>query len=328
MRRVVCTELGSLDNLVVEEVDPLVPAAHQVVIDVEAAGATYVDALMAKGGYQIKPPTPFCPGGEVAGPGLRPRRRRGRVRPRRPGAGRLRHGRVRRAGGAARHQPRPPARGPDGAGGGHARPVLRHDGLRLHPPHPHPAGRVGARARGPAGHRPGGDRRGPRARASRRSRRRRARRSWRPPSGPAPTRRSTTASTTCASGCGRPDRGVDIVVDPVGAPYAEPALRSLRPSGRYLVIGFTGGQVPRMPANHVLLNNRAVVGVDWGAWSTARARGQQGDRGRGRGHGRRRAACTRPSPRPAPSPRRASALQAFLDRRVVAEGQRRSSPAA
>jgi NADPH2:quinone reductase len=61
--------------------------------------------------------------------------------------------------------------------------------------------------------------------------------------------------------------GADLVVDPVGDRFAEPALRSLRPFGRYLVIGFAGGSIPRLPANHVLLENRSVVGIDWGAWS-------------------------------------------------------------
>jgi NADPH2:quinone reductase len=57
------------------------------------------------------------------------------------------------------------------------------------------------------------------------------------------------------------------VVDPVGDRFAEPALRALGWMGRYLVIGFAGGEIPRLPANQVLLNNRTVVGVDWGAWT-------------------------------------------------------------
>ena len=59
--------------------------------------------------------------------------------------------------------------------------------------------------------------------------------------------------------------GVDIVYDPVGGDLAEPCLRALAPFGQYLVVGFVGG-IPRLPANHVLLANRTVVGVDWGAW--------------------------------------------------------------
>ena len=67
----------------------------------------------------------------------------------------------------------------------------------------------------------------------------------------------------------------DLVIDPVGEPFAEPALRSLRAFGRYLVIGFTGGSIPRLPLNRVLLENRTIVGVDWGAWSRQDPAGNQ-----------------------------------------------------
>jgi NADPH:quinone reductase len=69
--------------------------------------------------------------------------------------------------------------------------------------------------------------------------------------------------------------GADLVVDPVGDPFAEPALRSLRAGGRYLVVGFAGGSIPRLPLNRVLLDNRTVVGVDWGAWSRRDPAGNQ-----------------------------------------------------
>jgi NADPH2:quinone reductase len=61
--------------------------------------------------------------------------------------------------------------------------------------------------------------------------------------------------------------GVDLVVDAVGGAHAEPALRALRAGGRYLVIGFASGTIPRLPLNQVLLNNRTIVGVDWGGWA-------------------------------------------------------------
>lgn len=59
--------------------------------------------------------------------------------------------------------------------------------------------------------------------------------------------------------------GVDVVYDPVGGDLAEPSLRALAPGGLYMVIGFVGG-IPRLPANFVLLQNRSVIGVDWGYW--------------------------------------------------------------
>jgi NADPH2:quinone reductase len=62
--------------------------------------------------------------------------------------------------------------------------------------------------------------------------------------------------------------GVDVVVDPVGGDRFTDSLRSLRPEGRLLIIGFTGGEIPTVRANRLLLNNIAAVGVGWGAfWS-------------------------------------------------------------
>jgi NADPH:quinone reductase len=60
--------------------------------------------------------------------------------------------------------------------------------------------------------------------------------------------------------------GVDIVYDPVGGAYAEPALRSLGWLGRYLVIGFAAGEIPKIPLNLALLKSCDIRGVLWGAW--------------------------------------------------------------
>ena len=67
MRRVVCSAFAPLDQLTVEDAPDLVPAAGQVVVEVEAAGANFVDALLVQGLYQLKPALPFTPGMEVAG---------------------------------------------------------------------------------------------------------------------------------------------------------------------------------------------------------------------------------------------------------------------
>ncbi|QKW10516.1 NADPH:quinone oxidoreductase family protein [Streptomyces sp. NA04227] len=61
-------------------------------------------------------------------------------------------------------------------------------------------------------------------------------------------------------------RGVDIVVDPVGGDRFTDSLRSLAPEGRLLVIGFTGGEIPTVKVNRLLLNNIDVRGVGWGAY--------------------------------------------------------------
>ena len=62
-------------------------------------------------------------------------------------------------------------------------------------------------------------------------------------------------------------RGVDVVFDPVGGAYAEPALRSLAWEGRFLVIGFAAGDIPKIPLNLVLLKSCDVRGVLWGGWT-------------------------------------------------------------
>jgi NADPH2:quinone reductase len=61
--------------------------------------------------------------------------------------------------------------------------------------------------------------------------------------------------------------GVDVVYDPVGGEYAEPALRSIAWQGRYLVIGFAAGDIPRIPLNLVLLKGCQIVGVFWGSFA-------------------------------------------------------------
>ena len=59
-------------------------------------------------------------------------------------------------------------------------------------------------------------------------------------------------------------RGVDVVYDPVGGDLAEPALRSFGWRGRYLVVGFAAGDIPKIPANLLLLKGSSLVGVFWG----------------------------------------------------------------
>jgi NADPH2:quinone reductase len=61
-------------------------------------------------------------------------------------------------------------------------------------------------------------------------------------------------------------RGVDVIYDPVGGAYAEAALRSIAWQGRFLVVGFATGDIPRLPLNLVLLKGCDVLGVFWGSW--------------------------------------------------------------
>ncbi len=72
------------------------------------------------------------------------------------------------------------------------------------------------------------------------------------------------------------DHGIDVVYDPVGGAYAEPAVRALAWHGRYLVVGFAAGEIPRLPLNLVLLKSCDIRGVSWGAWTKREPQGQHG----------------------------------------------------
>ena len=62
-------------------------------------------------------------------------------------------------------------------------------------------------------------------------------------------------------------KGPDVIYDPVGGDYAEPAFRSIAWRGRYLVVGFAAGPIPALPWNLALLKGASIVGVFWGDFS-------------------------------------------------------------
>ncbi len=62
-------------------------------------------------------------------------------------------------------------------------------------------------------------------------------------------------------------KGLDVVYDPVGGPYSEPALRDMAWKGRFLVVGFAAGDIPKVPLNLILLKGCSIVGVFWGAFT-------------------------------------------------------------
>jgi NADPH2:quinone reductase len=62
-------------------------------------------------------------------------------------------------------------------------------------------------------------------------------------------------------------KGADVIYDPVGGPYAESAFRSIAWQGRFLVIGFAAGDIPKMPLNLPLLKGADIVGVFWGSFT-------------------------------------------------------------
>ncbi|MDP1821559.1 MAG: NADPH:quinone oxidoreductase family protein [Acidimicrobiales bacterium] len=267
MRAVTCSEFAPIDRLTVEEHPDPTPSAGKVVVAVRAAGVNFVDGLFVQGKYQIKPPLPFTPGGEVAGDvvavgdsvtGVEIGERvlampwlggfashvelpAASVVPV-PGA--LSYGQA-----AALVQSygtmlfaftrRMQVQAGEwvlvlGAGGGiglAAVDVARHLGARVIAAASTADKRAAAMAAG------------------------------------AEATIDYEADDLKARAREIAGGGVDVVVDPVGDRFAEPALRALGWKGRYLVIGFAGGEIPRLPMNQVLLNNRTVVGIDWGAWT-------------------------------------------------------------
>src|SRR3954453_314916 len=267
MRAVVCHEFAPIDQLVVEERPDPEPGPGKVVVAVRAAGVNYVDGLFVQGKDQIKPPRPFTPGGEVAGDvvavgdGVTTVALGDRVLAMPwlggfashvelpaggvvPIPGDLTYGQA-----AALVQSygtmlfsftrRTQVREGEwvlvlGAGGGiglAAVDVARHLGARVIAAASSAEKLAAATAAG--------------AEATI----------------DYETEDLKTRARELSGG------GVDLVVDPVGGRFAEPALRSLGWMGRSLVIGFAGGDIPRLPINQVLLNNRSLVGVDWGAWT-------------------------------------------------------------
>jgi NADPH2:quinone reductase len=62
-------------------------------------------------------------------------------------------------------------------------------------------------------------------------------------------------------------KGADVIYDAVGGPYAEPALRAIAWEGRYLVVGFASGEIPKIPLNLTLLKGCQIVGVFWGSFA-------------------------------------------------------------
>ncbi len=267
MRAVVCTELGSPDLLTIEERDAPTARPDGVVIDVRACGVNYVDALFVAGQYQIKPALPFVPGSEVAGvvgdvgEDVEDLAVGDRVL--------LSCG----LGGYAEKVAAPASqvtRIPEGLDFPRAATFTQSYCTALFALRDRAGttpgetvlvlgagGGVGLAAIDVAVSL-GLDVIGAASTATKRE--------AALAMGARAVIDTTTEDVKTRSRELTDGAGVDLVVDPVGGELAEPALRSLAPFGRYLVIGFAGGSIPRLPLNQVLLRNRTVVGVDWGAW--------------------------------------------------------------
>jgi len=262
MRALLCKQYGPPETLIVEELPDLVPGEGQVVIDVHAAGVNFPDSLIIEGRYQFKPPLPFAPGGECAGI----------VRAVGTGVKNARVGdRViaftvygafasQVAIDAARLVPMPPGLDfPTGAAFVMTYATSYHglvDRGALQPGETllvlGASGGVGLAAVEI------GKVVGARVIAA----------------------ASSAAKLAICREHGADElidyssedlrerlkaltggRGVDVVYDPVGGIYTEPALRSCAWRGRHLIVGFTNGEIPRIAANLPLLKGCAIVGV-------------------------------------------------------------------
>jgi len=268
MKAVLCKKWGMPGTLVVEDVPSLRPASGQVVVSVKACGVNFPDTLIIQGKYQFKPEMPFSPGGEVAGV----------IKEVGPGVTRVKPGdRVIAF----------------NTWGGFAEEMLVDEDRTIHMPSSMDfvpaaafvltygtsyhalkdraeikagetmlvlgaAGGVGLAAIQL------GKAMGARVIAA----------------------ASSDAKLTVCRDNGADEvinygsedlrarvkaltagKGLDVVYDPVGGPYSEPALRDMAWKGRFLVVGFAAGDIPKVPLNLTLLKGCSIVGVFWGSFT-------------------------------------------------------------
>ena len=268
MKAVVCKAWGLPETLVVEDLPDVAPGPGQVAIDVKAAGVNFPDVLIIQGKYQFKPELPFTPGSELSGvvsavgEGVTAVKPGDRVI-------------AFTASGAFAQQalvpqqavmPMPPGMDFDTAaavtltyGTSHHAVV---DRAALQPGETMlvlgAAGGVGLAAIEI------GKALGARVIAAASSDEKLA------------VCREHGADVTInysaqdlreAIKAATDGKGPDVIYDPVGGEYAEPAFRAIGWRGRYLVIGFANGEIPKLPFNLMLLKGASIVGVFWGEFA-------------------------------------------------------------
>jgi NADPH2:quinone reductase len=276
MRAVVCRAYGPPETLVVEDVESPTPGPGQVVVSVKACGVNFPNTLIIQGLYQFKPALPFSPGNEVAG--LVKRVGEG-VDTVKPGDRVIAFGLV---GGFAEEMlaeaaaviPMPPAMDYEAAASlvmtyGTGLHALK-DRAQLRPGETllvlGAAGGIGLAAVEL------GKALGARVIAAASSDEKLA--ICREHGADAVINyRDEDLKERIQALTAR--QGVDVVVDPVGGAYSEPALRAMAWKGRFLVIGFTAGEIPRIPLNLPLLKGCSIVGVYWGSFATRDPRHNQ-----------------------------------------------------
>ena len=265
MKAVVCTEFAPLDALVVGERDAPEAGPGEVVIDVVAAGVNFPDVLIVQGKYQVRPPLPFVPGSECSGhiaavgegvSGLAI----GQPVVAFTGTGSFaRQVRVR----AGQVWPAPEGLALDIAAGiaityGTSYLALK-DRARLQPGETllvlGAGGGVGLTAVEL------GKRMGARVIAAASSAEKLELARSQGADELINYRDEDLRERIKALTAGR---GADVVYDPVGGPMAIVGVRSLAWGGRFLIVGFAGGEIPAIPANLLLLKNASALGLLWG----------------------------------------------------------------
>lgn len=276
MKALLAKEFGPPETLVLDEVPNLSPGKGQVVVGVRACGVNFPDVLIIQDKYQFKPPLPFSPGGEVAGvikavgEGVTSPKVGDRVIASCGWGGMAEEVRA----DAAKCIPLPDDM--DFATGsafvmtyGTSHYALK-DRAKLKPGENlvvlGAAGGVGLAAVEL------GKAMGARVIAGASTQEKvdlakahGADDGFVYPSGPLSREQQKALSETIKTLTG--GKGADVLYDPVGGDYAEPSVRAMAWEGRYLVIGFAAGDIPRIPLNLTLLKSCDVLGVFWGAFT-------------------------------------------------------------
>lgn len=268
MKAIVCKAWGLPDTLVVEDLPDVVPGPGQVAIDVKAAGVNFPDVLIIQNKYQFKPELPFTPGSELAGIVRAVGEGVTQVKPGDKVIAFIGHGAFAQqvVAPAAGVMPMPPGMDFDTAaaitltyGTSHHAVVDRAQlkagetmlvlgaagGVGLAAIEIGKA--LGARVIAAAS----SDEKLEICKAH----------------GADATINYSTQDLREAIKEATGGKGPDVIYDPVGGIYAEPAVRSIAWRGRYLVVGFANGEIPKLPLNLLLLKGSSLVGVFWGEFA-------------------------------------------------------------
>lgn len=267
MKAVLCTRFGGPDDLELKDLPDPIPAAGEVVVKVAAAALNFFDTLIIAGKYQVKPPFPFSPAAEFAGTVEAVGAGVTGLAPSDPVLGHAAFGAAREkvAIAADRVVKLPPGLALERAAGltviyGTTVHALQ-DRARLRPGETLVV--LGASGGTGLAAIELGKQMGARVIACASSAEKLA---FAREHGADATVNYAEEDLKDALKRLTEGRGADVIYDPVGGPYTEPALRSIAWQGRFLVIGFAAGEIPRLPLNLVLLKGCDVVGVFWGAW--------------------------------------------------------------